>query len=974
MRSVRWIALAGLLMLSATAMAGTIHPALQAEMDRTAANRPISVIVNMTEQAPIAAMNQDFHARQVTRVDRHREIVTSLRQTARVSQPSLLSHLDGRVRDGGVIGYTSYWIANLVVVQATADEIRAIAARSDVDVVEPNFTVSLIEPIGIHVPRILDADGLTDGPRAIGVPPGIRAINAPQVWYQLGYTGEGRLIANLDTGVDGNHPALRTRWRGYQGAHPWQECWLDLIGTNTQSPVDTYGHGTHVMGTMTGLAVNDSIGVSPASQWIACNAINQGVGSGFDSDIITALQWFADPDGNPNTVDDVPDVMQNSWGINEGFSGSPPYTDCDTRWWNAIDNCEASGVVITWSAGNEGPGGTSLRSPADRATTLYNVYSVGAVDATNWQNFPYPIAGFSSRGPSGCNVAPEFKIKPEVCGPGVNVYSSVPGGGYDGSYSGTSMAGPHVAGIVGLLRQANPNLDVETIKQILIDTARDQGTAGEDNTYGWGTVDAFAAVQAATVGYGSIEGVVRNASWNNVPVQGARVRILNLGNGATTDVAGFYHLSAAAGTYGLEASHPSFLPDTAVVMVQDNQVTIQDWSLTDILGPAISNVTNDGTTTDTVGPYLVQATITDYSSVGSAKLFYRVNNGGWSELAMGASGDVWSASIPGMPQGMQIDYYIWAEDTVGHASTAPADAPASFFTLYITESFYAYQAEDPGDANWTIGAPDDAADAGLWIRDVPIGTIYNNGPCQTDEDHTAAPGTKCFVTGNGVVGGGYGDQDVDHGCTTLYSPIWDLHTATQAFVSYWRWWAIMGFSADDTWVVDVSSDGGATWVALEREPDNENFWKKVTLPLHAVINLTSQVQLRFKACDLGDGGLVEAAVDDISIETFTPNTVDVADSDGLSIRTQLAQNEPNPFNPVTKIRFSLANPAHTRVQIYDSAGRLVRTLVDEPMIAGAHTVVWNGLDDAGRSTGSGVYFYRLNAGDFSQSRRMTIVK
>jgi subtilisin family serine protease len=974
MRSVRWIALAGLLMLATTAMAGTIHPALQAEMDRTAANRPISVIVNMTEQAPIPSMNQDFHTRQVPRIDRHREVVSALRQTARTSQPSLISYLDTRISEGGVVGYTSYWIGNLIVVQATAAEIRTIAARADVDVIEPNFTVSLIEPVGIHVPRITDADGVTDGPRAIGVPPGIRAINVPQVWYQLGYTGAGRLVANLDTGVDGNHPALNTRWRGYQGQHPWQECWLDLIGTNTQFPVDTYGHGTHVMGTMTGLAPNDSIGCSPAAKWIACNAINQGVGSGFDSDIITALQWFADPDGNPNTVDDVPDCLQNSWGINEGFSGSPPYTDCDTRWWNAIDNCEASGVVITWSAGNEGPGAGSLRSPADRAATLYNVYSVGAVDATNWQNFPYPIASFSSRGPTGCNVPADRKIKPEVCAPGVNVYSSVPGGGYDGSYSGTSMAGPHVAGVVGLLREANPNLDVDTIKQILITTARDQGTVGEDNTYGWGTIDAFAAVQAATVGYGAIEGTVRNSSWNNSPIQGARVKLLTLGNTSTTDGAGFYHLSAAAGTYAVEASHPSFRPDTAMVIVQNNQVTLKNWSLVDILGPTITNVTQDGTTTDTVGPYLVQATVTDFSTVGSAKLFYRVNGGGWSELAMSGVGDVYSASMPGMPQGSQIDYYVWAADGGGRTSTAPANAPVGFYSLYITTSFYAYQAEDPADLGWTIGAAGDAATTGVWIRDDPVGTTYNGGPLQTEDDHTTNPGVKCFVTGNGAVGGGFGDADVDGGCTTLVSPIWDLHEASQAFVTYWRWWAIMGNSVDDTWVVDVSSDGGATWVALERDATNQNLWKKVTLPLHAVITLTNQVQLRFKACDLGSAGLVEAAVDDVSIETFTPNPQDAPETGGLTLRTQLAQNEPNPFNPVTKIRFTLANPAQTQVRIYDSAGRLVRTLVDEPMTAGAHTVTWNGLDDAGRPTGSGVFFYRLNAGDFSQSRRMTILK
>jgi len=148
----------------------------------------------------------------------------------------------------------------------------------------------------------------------------------------------------------------------------------------------------------------------------------------------------------------------------------------------------------------------------------------------------------------------------------------------------------------------------------------------------------------------------------------------------------------------------------------------------------------------------------------------------------------------------------------------------------------------------------------------------------------------------------------------------------------------------------------------------------VTLPLHSVITLTDQVQIRFVACDLNAAGLVEAAVDDFSIETFTPNPQDAPDTGGVVLRTELAQNEPNPFNPVTKIRFTLANPSQTRIQIYDSAGRLVRTLVDEPMTAGSHTVTWNGLDDAGRPTGSGVFFYRLNAGDFMQSRRMTILK
>jgi bacillopeptidase F len=208
----------------------------------------------------------------------------------------------------------------------------------------------------------------------IGTPPGIINVGARRVWNELGITGVGALVANMDTGVDGVHPALSSRWRG--NFAPASECWRDAVGFGDPTPEDHNGHGTHTMGTICGQAPNDSIGICPGALWIADNTINQGVGSAFDNDVITGLQWLSDPDGNPNTLQDVPDVVQHSWGINESFPGG--YVDCDSRWWVAIDNIEAAGVAQTWSAGNEGPGPVTLRSPADRATSPYNVFSVGA--------------------------------------------------------------------------------------------------------------------------------------------------------------------------------------------------------------------------------------------------------------------------------------------------------------------------------------------------------------------------------------------------------------------------------------------------------------------------------------------------------------------------------------------------------------------------------------------------------------------
>ncbi len=483
-----------LILAAPAATAGIIDPAFDDHLDTLPADAKVSVLIYLADQVPIASLDAELRAEEATLPERHERVITDLRAVAEATQGPLRAELEARRSTAAVTDYTPYWIANLIVAEMTVAAVREIAARPDVGIVYANFTASLIEPVG-GTPKADDPAGA--GPQGIGVTPGLRAINATRVWYELGINGSGRLVGGLDTGVMGTHVALASRWRGNQGGIPWQWAWRDLIGTNTTTPIDTNGHGTHTMGTMVGLGATtqDTVGVAWAAQWIACNAINQGVGSAFDNDIINAFQWFADPDGNPQTSNDVPDVLQNSWRINENFPGG--YTDCDPRWWAVMDALEAAGCAVVFSAGNEGPSAQTIGSPPDRITTLTNAYAVGAVDATSFP-FPYPIASFSSRGPSGCAGSTQQRIKPEVVAPGVTVYSSTNNGGYQQSgWNGTSMAGPHVSGVMALMRQANPNIDVVTMKNIVMSTARDLGTAGEDNTYGWGVIDAYAAVRQA---------------------------------------------------------------------------------------------------------------------------------------------------------------------------------------------------------------------------------------------------------------------------------------------------------------------------------------------------------------------------------------------------------------------------------------------------------------------------------------------
>ncbi len=491
--SAQCVLLTFALSLSSAAGAGSLHPGLENYLSGLPAHRVEMVIVRLADQADIRSLNSQLKQEKATLARRHREVVEHLRGTAEATQGRLVAYLEQRFLAGEVRGFRRFWIDNMVGVEATVREIREIARRPDVEMVYIDYIIEPIEPEKIEGPKTLEGPGRQDGDAARTVEPGISAIRAPEAWA-LGYTGAGRLIANMDTGVDGSHEALASRWRGL--GEPAAECWFDPV-TSTTFPFDSGSHGTHTMGTSCGHTASNEIGVARDAQWIAAAVINRVDIPTTMTDAVAAFQWFADPDGDPGSIDDVPDAVGNSWGISPIYHGSYITGPCDETFWAVMDNCEAAGCAVIFSAGGGGPGASTLSTPADRADSPYNAFAVGAVDAT-YSGFPYPVAGFSSRGP-GCND----RIKPEVVAPGVAVRSSVPGNGYS-VYSGTSMATPHVTGSIAVLRQVDPNLDVETMKEILLATAVDLGPAGEDNAYGMGIIDLEAAVLAAAQATGTI--------------------------------------------------------------------------------------------------------------------------------------------------------------------------------------------------------------------------------------------------------------------------------------------------------------------------------------------------------------------------------------------------------------------------------------------------------------------------------------
>ncbi len=572
----------GVMLLAGQLAAGILSPGLELYLADLNASDEVTVMLALREQAAIAELDRTLRVEHASLAERHARVVGALQETAAATQNGLISELEQLRSAGQVAGWSSHWLSNLVVVRGTVATVRELAAREDVDRAEVDLFYTMIEPVAVAAEKQASATR--------GVQPGVDNIEADRVWYELGIFGEGALVGGIDTGVMGSHEAFADRWQG--NFAPSEEAWLDLLSSSSY-PSDGNGHGTHTMGTMVGTSP-DTIGVAPGARWIATNPINQGASEEFDNDIIVALEWLADPDGDPETVDDVPDVVQNSWRVNENFSG---YYDCDSRWWEAIDNCEAAGVVLTWSAGNEGPGFMTIGSPADRADTPYNCFSIGST----LRYPPFTISGFSSRGPSGCGGP--YAVKPEVVAPGSDIYSAYNDGGYT-VMSGTSMAGPHVAGVVALIRCANPDLDVASIKQVLMETAMDLGDEGEDNIYGWGIVNAYDAVVMVLEGYGAATGTVSNSA-TGLPIPGAQVCALNGPQTDDTDADGVYQLYLAAGTHHLGFSAFGYLPDSALVEVPADGEVVQDMAL----APA-PEATLSGCVYDPVGQPVADATVT----------------------------------------------------------------------------------------------------------------------------------------------------------------------------------------------------------------------------------------------------------------------------------------------------------------------------------------------------------------------------
>ena len=307
----------------------------------------------------------------------------------------------------------------------------------------------------------------------------LTAVKAPDLWA-MGFTGQGVVVASLDTGVDVEHPDLAAQYRG--GAHSW----YDPHGEHL-APADLDGHGTHAMSLAVGrVRGGTAIGMAPDAQWIAAKLFNDA-GYSRESLMHQSLQWVLDPDGDVST-DDAPDVVNLSWAV-------ATVNVCNRVFQDELDALQASGVAVVMSAGNSGPGVSTSISPANNLGQL----SVGSVDQQ------FTLSPFSSRGPSACDGG----TFPAVVAPGEQVRAAdVSFGGMPNyaTVTGTSFAAPHVAGALALLMSAVPAAQLPVLESALKATAVSLGPHEDSVPPGPGLIDTLAAYRAVLIGSGSDPG------------------------------------------------------------------------------------------------------------------------------------------------------------------------------------------------------------------------------------------------------------------------------------------------------------------------------------------------------------------------------------------------------------------------------------------------------------------------------------
>lgn len=664
---------------------------------------------------------------------------------------------------------------------------------------------------------------------------GITDTKADQFWAAFGMQGDGLVVANIDTGVQWDHPALDQAFKcGTNPSDP--ACWADPSNICGGSACDNNGHGTHTMGTMVGdddPSLTYQVGMAPNAQWIACKGCESSSCS--DTALNGCADWIVAPGGNPANR---PNIVNNSWG---GGGGDTWYLAKVTAW-------RAAGIFPAFSAGNSGPTCSSLGDPGD--------YQESFAAASHMSS--RTISDFSSRGPSSV-FGDDPYTKPNISAPGSSICSSVPGGGWDCTYSGTSMASPHVAGAVALLWSCNASLigDMETTFELLQDNADSPPAGncgapadGEGNyTYGYGYLNVLAAGQQVCSA-GVLAGTVTDGT---NPIDGATVTADN-GAGLSMDTLtlpdGTYTLNVPGGTYTVSATKYGYSEDVETgVVVVEGATTTQDFVIPQLGMSLVSGYVYDGGV-EGLGAHgyplysAIHITATDFDQTIYTDPFtgyYEI------ELVQDTEHTFVTTPVPAgygsLVEAVTATGASYSHDIIMMVNGEDCSAPGYGFTGGV----YKYTFE--GSAAGFVSSGTNSS----WARGIP--TV---GP-------GSAHGGQYVIATN--PGGNYNASEDSY----MTSPVMNLSGyATSPIIHFWDWKHLESATFDRA-SLEATKDGGVTWNVIYGPVGgvSDTEWHERILILDASYNVPDfQMRFRFES----DTSLQYEGwyIDDITVFPYDP--------------------------------------------------------------------------------------------------------
>ena len=695
--------------------------------------------------------------------------------------------------------HTSFWINNSIYVEGmSVTNFDGLLCYGEIESIEPQHIATIPEV----EEEAIEADSISTSSTAT-VQPNLDEVNAPEVWAQ-GIDGSGIVVANIDTGVRYTHQTLVDNYRGNEGNGVFDHDydWYDATTTSYDEPTDTQGHGTHTMGIMVGSSDTDIIGMATGAEWIGCKGCTGTTCE--EADLLECAEFVLAPtttDGLDADPDLRPNIVNNSWGDGNGTVRS--YDD----WFqNAIDSWQAAGIYPVFSAGNGSSTTTQACETVGNPARYGNVTAVGATSKTGSIYATYSVRGPSDQADT-VNPSGYPYLKPQVVAPGTSILSaSYLNDTSLRSLTGTSMAAPHVSGLIALMWQAAPCLigDYATTENLLEQTANavTNGLPAScssypdgqypNNTTGWGEIDAAAAVEAARdyCGDSTLQGQITDQT-TGAPISQAKIQATNdnYDISARTNSSGNYTLAIWPGTYTLSLSAYGY----------------ESISYPLTIGAGASETLNF--LLDPLETYTLSGKIIDAET--SWPLYTRVTYQFTDQEGTVQSDIVWTDPVEGtfavdIPEqaecDFQIEAYVDGYRTYSTSFTAPSADSMVTYGLYPCAECTA-----PGTSfKDTVETFDSTTLPSNWISTGTGATWRFDDPGERDNE---TGGT-----------GGFAIIDSDYaGATTintiLRSPVYDMSSTSKVTLSFKQSFRHLQTEIAD---VDVSINNGYTWINVYR--------------------------------------------------------------------------------------------------------------------------------------------------------------